>query len=357
MRARGASAYHPGMSESSEERPGCVVRSARGAVRAVLSLLLVIWAAWAGGALHYDLPDSWPSGLVVGAFFVAVAAALIFVKGGWRPKVAVVAALCAVVNGWWLTIEASNDRDWQPNVSVEPWAEIDGVLVTIHGFRDCDYRTELDYTAHWNTRTVDLSKLTGIDMILTYWGSPWIAHPFVSFQFEDSDPVAISIETRMEVGQGYSTFGGLYRQFELIYVVAEERDLVRLRTDYRKGEDAYLFRLTIARERARLIFLDYLKTINEMKEEPVFYNVLDANCTTGIRMHAVATTEKPRPWDWRILLPGKVDELLYARDAFETTLPLPEYKEGSHINRVATGIGRVDDYSSQVRERVPTYVK
>jgi len=322
-----------------------------------LGLVLLLWAAWAAGALHFDLPESWPSTLFVVVFFASVGAALFFVKGGWLRKAAAVAALCLAVNAWWLTIEPSNDRDWQPDVSVEPYAEFDGDLVTLHGIRDCDYRTELDYTPHWNTRTVDVSKLTGIDMFLTYWGSPWIAHPFLSFQFEDSDPVVISIETRKRVGQSYSTFGGLYRQFTLIYVVAEERDIVRLRTDYREGEDAYLFRLRVEPGAARAIFLDYLKTVNRLRDDPEFYNVLTDNCTTGIRMHAVATAKHPRPWDWRVLLPGKIDELIHMRDGFDTTLPMDEYKPMSHVNPVATGIGRVDDYSRILRERVPSYMK
>lgn len=323
----------------------------------IFALFLLLWATWAAGALHYDLPDGWPSAVFIAMFCVALVAALIVPKGSVWKKGLAVAGVCALVTAWWLTIDASNDGDWQPNVAKEAWAEIDGDIVTLHNVRDCEYRSELDYTAAWNTRTVDLSKLEGIDMILTYWGSPYIAHPFLSFQFEDSDPIAISIETRMQVGQSYSTFGGFYRQFTLTYVVAEERDLIGVRTDHRVGEDAYLYRLTIKPERARAIFLDYLGTLNEMKEEAVFYNVATTNCTTGIRMHAEATTEKPKPWDWRLLLPGKVDELMYTRDGFETTLPFGEYKEQSHINPVATGIGRVDGYSKILRERVSTYIE
>jgi hypothetical protein len=346
------------MSESSSsEKLGCTERLLRAVFGLVLALVLLIWSIWTAGALHYDTPEGWPSGVFVGAFFVALVAALVVPKGsGWKKGVAV-AAVNVLVLCWWLTIEPSNDRDWQPNVSREAWAEIDGDEITLHEVRDCVYRTEEDYTPEWRTRKVNLSTLEGIDVVLTYWGSPYIAHPFLSFQFEDADPIAISIETRMEKGESYSTFAGFYRQFELTYVVAEERDIVRLRTDYRKGEDAYLYRLTIKPERAQAIFLDYLKTLNEMKEEAVFYNVLTGNCTTGIRMHAVATTENPKPWDWRILLPGKVDELLYSRDGFETTLPFAEYKEQSHINPVATGLGRVDDYSQIVRERVPSYIE
>ena len=219
------------MSDSPVEKRGTLARVVRAALRAALGAVLVGWTVWAAGALHFDLTESWPSTFFVSAFFAAVVAALILVKGGWLRKAAVVAALCAIVNAWWLTIRPSNDRDWQPDVAIEPYAEIEGDMVTLHGIRDCDYRTEFDYTPHWNTRTVDLSKLTGIDMFLTYWGSPFIAHPFLSFQFRDSDPIVISIETRKQIGQNYSTFGGLYRQFTLIYVVAEERDIVRLRTD------------------------------------------------------------------------------------------------------------------------------
>ena len=141
----------------------------------------------------------------------------------------------------------------------------------------------------------------------------------------------------------------------LFYVVAEERDIVRLRTDFRTGEDAYLFQFSLTPDRARAIFLDYLKTINEMKEEAVFYNVLDANCTTGIRMHAVATTENPRPWDWRILLPGKVDELLSMRGGFAVDMPVDELKERGHVNAAANAAGRVNDFSRQIRRGVPGF--
>lgn len=320
-----------------------------------LALMVALWVIWSAGALYFDLVSNWPAGLAPAIFFAAVIVTLFLIRGsGWR-KGSGVAVLCAGVLAWWLTIEPSNQRNWQPNVSRTAWAEIDGDRVTLHNIRDVVYRSELDYTPEWRTRTFNLSDLQGVDMVLTYWGSPWIAHPFLSFRFGHADPVAFSIETRMEEGEAYSTFGGFYRQFELIYVVAEERDVIRLRTDYRKGEDAYLFRIAIQPQRARAIFMDYLETINRMHRQPVFYNALTSNCTTGIRMHAVATTDRPRPWNWRILLPGKVDELMYMQNGFQTSLPLTEYKKKSHINPVATGLGRVDGYSTILRQRVPSY--
>jgi hypothetical protein len=134
------------------------------------------------------------------------------------------------VLAWWLTLKPSNDGNWQPDVAQLAWADIEGDQFTFHNVRNCDYRTDTDYTPHWETRTVRLSQITGIDLAIDYWGSPWIAHPIVSFQFADTPPLCFSIETRKTVGQSYSAIGGLYRQYTLIYLVADERDVIRLRT-------------------------------------------------------------------------------------------------------------------------------
>lgn len=323
---------------------------------AVLTVVVLLgWTAWSSAALAIDLPEALPRDFASGGV-VGLAVGIVLLARGWRRKAGFVAILCAIVTAWWLTIPPSNDREWQPDVAVTPYAEVDGDTVTIHGVRDCDYRTELDYTPHFGTRTVQLSKITGVDIFLCYWGSEWLAHPFLSFQFEDQNPICFSIETRKEVGESYSALLGFFRQFELIYIVAEERDLVRVRTQYRVGEDAYLFKTTVTPERARALFLDYVKTLDEMHEEPRWYNALTDNCTTGVRMHAVATTKKPNPWNWRILLPGKVDELLYARHAFaRDDLPLAELKERGHVNAAANAAGRVDDFPRLIRKGVPGF--
>lgn len=321
----------------------------------LVAAVLLGWSAWASAALAIDLPEPLPARFASGAMAGAVVA-IALVAPGLRRKAAFVLLLCGVVTGWWLSIPPSNDRDWQPDVAVTPYAEIDGDVVTIHGVRDCDYRTELDYDAHHGTRTVRLSELTGIDVFICYWGSEWLAHPFLSFQFEGQNPICMSIETRKEKGESYSALLGFFRQFELTYVVAEERDLVRVRTQYRVGEDAYLFRTTVSPEKARALFLDYLKTLNEMHDEPVWYNALTTNCTTGIRMHAVATADEPRPWNWRILLPGKVDELMYMREVFAADdLPLEELKRRGHVNAAANAAGRVDDFPRLIRRGVPGF--
>jgi len=247
---------------------------------AVLWLLLAGLTLWAVGALWFDFPIS--ALRQTAAILYALAAVFVILRGGGRGKSMVLLA-CGFVGVlvWWFTLQPSNDRPWQPDVAQTAWAEIDGDRVTLHNVRNCDYRTEMDYTPRWETRVVDLSRLRGIDLAITYWGSAAMAHPIVSLQFEDALPVCFSIETRKETGEAYSAIGGLYRQFELTCICADERDVIRLRTNFRSGEDVYLYRTTITPEQARQRFLEYMTTMNSLRDEPRWYNAVTTNCTTG----------------------------------------------------------------------------
>jgi Domain of unknown function (DUF4105) len=245
-------------------------------------LACLVLTVWAGGALYFDLPIAWlraPLALIYG---LAMLAALFLIKGRWRATGVVVAGF-ALVLLWWFAIKPSNEGNWQPDVAQLAWAETNGDEVTLHNVRNCDYRTETDYAARWETRTVRISQITGVDLAINYWGSPWIAHPIVSFQFADVPPVCFSIETRKQAGQSYSAIRGLYRQFELIYIVADERDVIRVRTNYRHGEDIYLYRTTMTPVQARERFQEYLGSLNQIRDHPRWYNAITTNCTTSIR--------------------------------------------------------------------------
>ena len=267
-------------------------------------LLLFGATLWAIGAIYFDLPIGWlrtPLALVYGA---AILALLILVKRrGLALGAGALAFLLVLI--WWLSIKPSNDRPWQPDVAQTAWAEVDGDLVTLHNVRNCDYRTATDYTPRWETRTMRLSQITGMDLAINYWGSPWIAHPILSFQFADAPPLCFSIETRKEMGESYSTIGGIYRQFELNYIVADERDVLRVRTNYRRGEDVYLYRTMASPAQARERFLEYVNALNGLRTHPRWYNAITTNCTTSIRTQR--PTNERMPWDWRILLNGKGD--------------------------------------------------
>jgi hypothetical protein len=248
-------------------------------------------------------------------------------------------------------LKPSNDRAWQPDVAQTAWAEINGDEVTIHNVRNCDYRTQTDFTPHWETRTVRLSQITGMDVAINYWGSPWIAHPIVSFQFSDGLPLCFSIETRKTIGQQYSTLEGFYRQYTLIYVVADERDCIRLRTNYRR-EDVYLYHTLASPAQARQRFREYINTLNALHENPRWYNAVTSNCTTSIR--AQRAVKLRAPWDWRILLNGKADEMLYQDHAIATGgLPFAELKQRSLINERARAADQDPDFSRIIREGLP----
>jgi len=313
-------------------------------------LTAIIAVAWAFGAVWFDAPFGNANKIVAGLLAIASGAALVFVRPFWR-KIGAVALLFGVVLAWWLTLSPTNDSDWQPDVAQKAWADIQGDEVTLHNVRNCDYRTETDYTPHWEIRTVRISQITGIDLAIDYWGSPWIAHPIVSFQLADAPPLCFSIETRKKLGQTYSTIGGLYRQFELIYIVADERDVIRVRTNYRK-EDIYLYRLTISPAQARERFLEYIHSLNALRNKPRWYNAVTTNCTTSIRTQHPAD-ERP-PWDWRILLNGKGDELMYERNLLVTgELSFAELKTRSLIDTRAIAANDSPDFSKLIREGLP----
>ncbi len=328
-----------------------VVRCLRWLGLGILWLVVLGLVGWAAAALAIDVPVSALRLPAAIAFGVAVLAALLFVRGVWRKMLACLVGFAAVL-AWWLTLSPSNDRPWQGDVTQTPWAEIDGDRVTIHNVRNFDYRAEFDYTPRWEDRSYDLSQIRGADIFLTYWGSPWIAHPIVSFQFGDNDHIAFSIETRKEVGEEYSAFKGFFRQYELIYIVADERDVIRLRTNYRTGEEVYLYRTVATPEAARAIFLDYVRTATEMHDRPVWYNALTSNCTTNIRIHTkVAAGDRFAPWDWRLLLNGKSDEFAYQYGRFAGgDLPFLALKQQAHINEAARSADQAADFSARIRQ-------
>ncbi len=258
-----------------------------------------------------------------------------------------------VVLGWWFSLKPSNDGNWQADVSRTAWAEIHGNLVTIHNLRLCDYKAELDYTCQWLTRTVDVSRIDHVDLFMNYWGSPLIAHTIVSFEVLGETPVAFSIETRKQGGQTFSALLGFFRQFTLISVVSDERDVVRVRTNYRHGEDLYLFRTTATPAFAQSLFLSYIGMTNEMRDHPLWYNAVTHNCTTEI---FTLQAMKKQPYDWRILLNGKADEMAYQHGWLVTDgLPFKVLKKLAWINPAAQAANHDPLFSQRIREKRPGF--
>jgi hypothetical protein len=325
--------------------------------KVLLGLLLLITSAWAFGALWFDCPVAASSHAMAFAYLAVVIVLLFLFAKGRRSATLAAAALTALVAIWWSFLQPSNGRDWQTDVSREPWAEVNGDLVTIHNVRNFDYRLDDksgEQNPRWETRTVRLSQLTGIDAFLNFWGVSWMAHPILSFQFKDAPPVAFSIETRKEKGESYSALGGLYRRFELVYVVADERDVIRVRSNYRQGEDVYLYRTAIPAAEVRERFLEYIRSMNDLREHPRWYNAITANCTTAVRSQRSIAARSP--WDLRILLNGQIDEMFYQRGLLVTEgLSFPELKRRSHINTAAKAADLDPEFSRHIRSGLPGF--
>ena len=267
------------------------------------------------------------------------------------PAVAVLAAVVAVATAAWAAIVPSSAGDWPPEVGRLAHATIEGDRVTIRNVRNFEWQGTDRFLERWETRTYALSSLERLDLIASYWAGPHIAHLMVSFGFATGDQLVASIEIRRRRNQAYSTLEGLFKNFELVYILGDERDLIRLRTTFRK-ESVHLFRLRAPPERVQRMFLEYVRTVNELAARPRFYNTVTTNCTTQIRvagMGAGATI----PWSWKLLLTGHTPEYLYEHGAPDTRLTFSELFRRARINEAADRAGDSPNFSHLIRATVP----
>lgn len=321
----------------------------------VLGLLITAIGVWGTLALAYLGPknDILCNGLAA-TFAVASLSTLIalgFRRWRWNTF-AIYSLLFAALLAWFYSTKPSNERDWQTDVAVLPYATINSDLITVHNIRNFDYRSETDYTPAYYDKTFDLQKLDGVDVIAVYWMGPSIAHIMLSFAFEGGDHLAVSIETRKEKGEEYSTLKGFFRQYELYYVVADERDVIRLRTNYRHEppEDVYVYRMKGSIENGRRLFLEYIKKINGLKNQPEFYNTLTTNCTTTIWFNSLVNATH-LPMNWKILVSGYLPNYLYENGRLATDgLTFPELRQHALINTKAHEADTAADFSNRIRE-------
>lgn len=321
-----------------------------------LYLIAVLLTVWAAMALYIDLRI--PS--IKHLAGISYAVLIIFLAArvtGHLPRFFVCVIGFAAVLTWWLQLKPTNQANWQPDVSEEPWGEIQGNQVILHNFRFCHYRSERDYSCEWLTKTVDLSQLRGLDLFMSYWGSPYIAHPILSFDFGDNSYVAASIEQRKKVGQHYSVVLSFFRQYELTYVFAEERDIVAVRTNFR-NEQVFLYHTVAGPEWARKLFVEYITRANRMREYPAWYNAFTENCTTVI-FHAMADIGRLPPgtslYNFRTIFNGLGVQMLYQGGNLQGKLPLPELQESARINAAAQQADQSADFSLRIRRDRPGF--
>jgi Domain of unknown function (DUF4105) len=320
-------------------------------IAALWGFFRALLVAWATLAIYYsNLP--WAAARVGLAIAFAAFSIWAFWLSRRRDMQLVAAVLFLGVVAWWIAISPSHNRSWRPEVAVMPRATIDGDRLRITGVRNFDYRSTNDFTVRYEEREWLLSKLTGLDFYVSYWSEGLVGHTFLSFAFDNAAPLSISIETRPEVGEGFAPVASLFKQFELIYVVADERDLVGVRTNHR-AETVYLYRLNTSAADARRLLFVYLARINELADRPEFYNLLSNSCTMNIVRYANAAGREGR-FDIRHLFNGLIDSYLYHSGRVDTTLPFDELKRRSLINQVAQAADGAADFSQRIRTPQPT---
>ena len=330
--------------------------------RVLLALLLLGCGAWATLALRFAGSDAGSARLVLSAALGVVTIACVgAVAAGRRPWTAglLLAAPALAVAAWFAALEPRADRPWLTDVARAPWAEIDGNRITVHEVRDFVWRTEADYVPRWETRTVDLDRLEGVDLIASYWMGDAIAHVLVSFVFADAPPLAVSIETRKEAGEPYSTLLGFFRRYELVYVAADERDLIGVRTNVRADppEDVYLYRVAMTKDAARRLFLAYLQDMNDLRDHPRFYNTAATNCTTMVLINN-RVNGPVSLLNWKILLSGYLPQLVYEHGRLDGSMPFAELRARSRINDAARAAGLdAPDFSARIRAGLPRPVR
>jgi len=347
------------VTEASSNRPASTIvrRISKAAGLVLLGLLMLAVSGWGVLALRYwdhanpTLRDALAAAWALASLALIVGFALR--RWRWRSFLAFTALFALLLTAW-SAIAPSNDRAWEPDNAVLAYADIEGERVTLHNLRNFDYRTETDYTRAYYDRTFDLRQLDAVDVFAVYWMGPAIAHVFVSFGFTDGAHVAFSIETRREQGQSYSSVAGFFRQFTLYYAVGDERDIVRVRTNYRTDppERVYLYRVRGSNDAARRLFLEYLEQINSLKQHAEWYNTITSNCTSSIW---VMTRINPGhlPYSWKILLSGYLPEYLYEQGKLDTSVPFAELQRRAFINPLARAADQAADFSQRIRPGQP----
>lgn len=321
--------------------------------RLLLTPVLLLSFVWGALALYYRL--NWPTpGMyaLVGAWCLTGLAVLGVLW--FRPPLQALltgALLMALHLMWWHSLSPSNTRDWADDVARTLTGQVHGDQLQLKNLRNFNWRTNTDYDIRWEDRSYDLNGLRSVDVVTSYWGMPAIAHVIVSFGFEDGRFLAFSVEIRKEKHEVYSELGGFFKEYELSVVAADERDVLRVRSNVR-DEDLYLYRLDMPQSTARTLLLSYVERANQLAQEPSFYHTLTANCTTvvfNMAQHIIGNL----PIDYRLLLTGYLPSYLQDLNALQPGHDLTQLRQAGRFTDRALQADQAQDFSQRIRQGVP----
>jgi hypothetical protein len=322
-------------------------------VTLLATVLVGLPAIWAALAIWYQAPGGQPLKVSMVVLWMAFSLATLIALWQGRAGIAVLAFALAfgALLFWWQHIAPSNDRMWADDVARITNGTIEGNRVTLHNVRNFDWRTNDDYTQRWETRVYDLDRLDSVEMIMSYWDGWAIAHMLVSFGFNDGEHVAFSVEVRREKSKTYSEIGGFFKSYGLSIIAADERDVIRVRTNVR-GEDDYLYRIRMPLPAMRSLFLGYVEQADRLVNEPRFYNTITVNCTTLV-YHMMKRIVGYLPWSYRLLFTGYLPAYVYRVGGLDQRYSLEELRALGRITDRAKQSDRSDTFSADIRRGIP----
>ena len=318
--------------------------------RLFLYFIGIICLFWGTGAIYYCEIPFLPLRIILAVAFFIVGIYGIFIKKTHQKKAIIIGwlAFLAIFYVHWLMIKPSHDRNWRFDMKEMPIAIIDNDNITIKNYRNFNYNAPEELISSYEERTVQLSNLVSVDFYISYWELDSVAHTFLSFNFDNGEPVCISIEAKCEEGESFNPIPSLFKEYELIYIVGSERDIVKLRTNHR-NENVYRYPLSLSPESSRALFMVYLERINELAETPEFYHLLSSNCTINISKYVNRIGYVGRRFDWRIIINGYSDRYLYNQEYVDTSIPFKELRESGHITPWARTIEEGVNFSEHIR--------
>jgi hypothetical protein len=329
-------------------------RFLRIASRVLLTLIVGAVATWGVIALWYQLPSDHALKTLGMTLWIALSFTVLVALWSRRITQGLLgfSAAFAILLIWWHQLPPSNDYVWADDVAQMTSGIVDGQRVTLHNVRNFDWRSDTDYTQRWETRHYDLDKLRSVDMIMSYWSGPAIAHMLVSFGFDNADYVVFSVEIRRRKGEDFSEIGGFFKEFELSVIAADERDVIRVRTNVR-GEDDYLYRIQMPVTAMRSLFLAYIDQANSLVYAPRFYNTVTTNCATLV-YHMMTRIVGHLPLNYSLLLTGYLPEYVYRIGGLITHYSFKELRARGRITERAKAADRSESFSTDIRRGIPS---
>lgn len=316
-----------------------------------LGLILVPSVLWTSGALYFDLGKRGKTGWIWTLSWLGFVVACIVLIRPFELSALVLLGLCAAFALGWLRQKPSHDRDWDPCFAILPSVTKSDERLVFHDVRFAKYHAPGQYTVEYEERAYDANSVTAVDALIIYWGSDWICHPMAIFQFGDNQHLCFSIEVRYRVGDEYAILPSIYRQHELMYVVSDERDAILRRTTFHSKQiDCYLYRLSTDKDFVQGLLEEYIEATNRIKSQPQWYNAITSNCTTEI----FENRREKVPWDWRMLVNGSFDKMLYDKGVLQSELEFEELKRRSRINEAANAAS-FGSFSTDIRRGLPGF--